>query len=185
MKNEGSVFVIAAGLALLVVFRQDKPWRALLWYAAGLIVPLAVTLYFKLILAPPSDVLSNGPSNSVAQALDVSRHAQILRSFWGQLLHFGGWSIIGLPVGGFIVLLVYLVLAREPKVEAGHPIALATLVLLAVQMLGYYAVYLITPYNLTWHLTTSVERVFLQVFPLAAFAILYFTRTPEAIFGGE
>ena len=112
MKNEGSVFVIASGLALAIVFLRQKPWRALLWYALGLALPLAAVLYFKLFLAPPSDVLSNGPTRSIAQALDPSRHLEILRYFGGQLLGFGGWRLIGLPFGVFVVLLVYLALAR-------------------------------------------------------------------------
>jgi 4-amino-4-deoxy-L-arabinose transferase-like glycosyltransferase len=185
MKNEGSVFVLAAGLALLVVSLREKPWRALLWYAAGIAIPMVVVLYFRLFMAPPSDVLSNSTGQSLAQALDLSRHVQILRAFGGELLHFGGWSLLELPVGVFIVLLVYLALAHEPKPEAGRQIAVVTILLIAVQMLGYYAVYVITPYDLTWHLRTSVERVFLQVFALAAFAVLYFTRTPESIFESQ
>ncbi len=185
MKNEGSVFVIAGGLALVIAFVRQKPWRSVSWYVLGLIVPMAIVLYFKLFLAPPSDVLSNGRAQSIAQALDLSRHLEILRYFGGQLLSFGGWSLLGLPIGMFIVLLVYLVLAREPQAKENRPMVVAAIVLLAVQMLGYYAVYMITPYDLTWHLTTSVERVFLQVFPLAAFAILNLTRTPESIFGSN
>ncbi len=185
MKNEGSVFVIAAGLALVIAFWRQKPWRALLWYGVGLIVPMAIVLYFKLFLAPPSDVLSNGPAHSFAQALDISRHLEILRYFSAQLLGFGGWSLLGLSVGVFVVLLVYLALARQPQPQENHPMVVATVVLLVVQMLGYYAVYVITPYDLTWHLTTSVERVFLQLFPLTAFAIFTLTRTPESVFGSD
>ncbi len=185
MKNEGSVFAIAGALALAIAFLRQKPWRLVFWYALGLFVPMAIVLYFKLFLAPPSDVLSNGRAQSIAQALDLSRHLEILRYFGGQLLSFGGWSLLGLSIGVFIVLLVYLVLAREPQASEKRPMVIATVVLLAVQMLGYYAVYVITPYDLTWHLTTSVERVFLQIFPLVAFAVLNLTRTPEAIFGSN
>lgn len=185
MKNEGSVFIIAAALALLIAFFRQKPLRALFWYGTGLLIPMAVVLYFKLFLAPPSDVLSNGPARSVAQVLELSRHIEILQYFWGQIVSFGGWNIIGLPVGVFIALLVYLVLAREPMAKENRPMLFSAIVLIGVQMLGYYAVYVITPYDLTWHLTYSVERVFLQVFPLVAFAILNLTKTPETIFANN
>lgn len=185
MKNEGSVFVIAAALALAIALWRQKPWKALGWYGLGAIIPMAVVLYFKLFLAPPSDVLSNGRAQSIAQAMDLSRHLEILRYFSGQLLRFGGWNIIGLPVGVFVVLLVYLALTRQPQPRENRPMIVAALIIIAVQMLGYYAVYVITPYDLTWHLTTSVERVFLQVFPLTAFAILNLTRTPESILGND
>ncbi len=185
MKNEGSVFVIAAALALVIAFFRERPWRALFWYAVGLIIPMAVVLYFKLFLAPPSDVLSNGPAHSIAQAFELSRHVEILQYFWGQIVSFGGWNIIGLPIGVFIALLVYLALTRGPVVKENRPMLVSALVLIGVQMLGYYAVYVITPYDLTWHLTYSVERVFLQVFPLVAFAILNLTKTPETIFASN
>jgi 4-amino-4-deoxy-L-arabinose transferase-like glycosyltransferase len=183
-KNEGSVFVIAAGLALGLAFLRRPAWKALGWYAAGLAAPLAIVLYFKLHLAPPSDVLSNGPARSLAQALDLARHLEIMRFFGRELLTFGGWRAQALPIGVFAVLLVYLLVARETQAQERRSLLRLAGVLLAVQMLGYYAVYLITPYELTWHLTYSVERVFLQVFPLTAFAILHATRTPEQIFEG-
>ncbi len=182
MKNEGSVFVLAAGLALLIAFLRDKPWRVLFWYALGLAVPMALVLYFKLFLAPPSDVLSNAPSRSLMQLMDPSRHLEILRYFGTQLLFFGDWLFFGLPVSVMLVLLVYLVLAHGPLSTERLPMLMTAVILLAVQMLGYYAVYVITPYDLTWHLTTSVSRVFLQVFPLIAFFVLISTQTPETIF---
>lgn len=182
MKNEGSVFVLGAGLALLIAFLREKPWRILLWYVLGLAIPMAVVFYFKLFLAPPSDVLSNAPSRSLMQIVDPSRHLEILRYFGTQLLIFGDWLFLGLPVSVILVLLVYLVLAREPLSKERTPMLVAALIMFAVQVLGYYAVYVITPYDLTWHLTTSVSRVFLQVFPLMAFFVLIATQTPEQIF---
>ncbi|HEX8992835.1 MAG TPA: hypothetical protein VF784_14240, partial [Anaerolineales bacterium] len=182
MKNEGSVFVLATGLALFIAFLHDKPWRVVFWYALGIAVPMAVVLYFKLFLAPPSDVLSNAPSRSLMQLVDPSRHLEILRFFGTQLLFFGDWLFAGVPVSVILVLLVYLMLAREPLSRERVPMLVTAVILLVVQMLGYYAVYVITPYDLTWHLTTSVSRVFLQVFPLIAFFVLISTRTPETIF---
>ena len=54
--------------------------------------------------------------------------------------------------------------------------------MLIVQALGYYAIYLITPYDLTWHLQYSIDRIFLQIFPLIAFLILSASRSPESVF---
>ena len=44
--------------------------------------------------------------------------------------------------------------------------------MLVVQALGYYAIYLITPYDLAWHLSYSAERIVLQIFPLLLFLVL-------------
>jgi hypothetical protein len=185
VKNEGSVFIIAGALAVVAAFLREQPWRRLASYAAGAAIPLAVVLYFKLFLAPPSDVLSNGPSRSIAQALDPARHLEILRFMGSELLRFGGWRIAAVPIGIIVVLLVYLLLARQPVAEQQKPMLLAAVVLVGIQMLGTYAVYLITPYDLTWHLTYSVERIILQIFPLLAFAILSATQPPESIFASN
>ena len=46
---------------------------------------------------------------------------------------------------------------------------------------AYYAVYLLTPHDLNWHLSTSIDRLTLQVWPGFLFALFYFVRTPEEV----
>jgi hypothetical protein len=181
-KNEGSLFVIVTGLALVIAFFREKPLQILLWYALGLALPLAIVLYFKLFLAPPSDVLSNGSTRSILQVLDISRHAQILQSFWGEFKGFGRWGIAGLSIGIIPVLLIYYLLFRSVVVKAYRTAYIAGITMLVVQALGYYAIYLITPYDLTWHLYYSAERITLQIFPLMLFLILSASLTPESVF---
>jgi hypothetical protein len=185
MKNEGSVFVIAAAVGLAIAFLREKPWRVMLWYTMGLIIPISIVMYFKFFLAPPSDVLSNGAARSIAQALDLARHAEILGAFWNELFTFGGWSIMAQPIGIIVVLLVYLLLTHSPSSSQYRPLFTAAIVMIVVQMLGYYAVYVITPYDLQWHLGFSIFRIFLQVFPVMTFVILSSARSPESIFGGD
>lgn len=181
-KNEGSVFVLATGLGLLAALLRKKTWRLLLWPALGLAFPLAIVLFFKLFLAPPSDVLSNGPGRSIQQVLDAARHAEILRYFWKETIRFGNWKVPGLSLGIIPVLLLYLVLSQTKIDKSLLNAYLAIVMILVLQVLGYYAAYLISPYDLTWHLSYSLQRIFLQVFPLLAFLILSIARTPEALF---
>jgi 4-amino-4-deoxy-L-arabinose transferase-like glycosyltransferase len=181
-KNEGSLYVIATGLALGVAFFREKPLRILSWYVLGLALPLAIVLYFKFFLAPPSDVLSSGPARSISQVLDISRHAQILQSFWSEIQQFGSWGIPGFSFGILPILLVYFLLFHSGIAREQHTAYIAGITMLVIQALGYYAVYLITPYDLTWHLFYSAERVILQIFPLTLFLVLSASRTPESIF---
>ena len=58
-------------------------------------------------------------------------------------------------------------------------------VILVVQLLGYYAAFLITPYDLTWHLSYSTERLVLQIFPLLLFLILCASLPVEAVLGAQ
>jgi hypothetical protein len=47
-----------------------------------------------------------------------------------------------------------------------------TLLLVPVLMLaGYFAVYVITPNDLSWHLATSLDRLFVQIWPLSVFVL--------------
>lgn len=181
-KNEGGLFVVAVGVALTIAFFRQKPFRVLFFYALGLTSPFAITLYFKLFLAPPSDVLSSGAAKSLQQILDLSRHAEIIKFFWNQFIRFGSWTGISLAIGVFPILLTYFLLFRSP-IQAQHRRAyIAGITILVVQALGDYAVYLITPYDLNWHLSYSGQRIVLQVFPLITFLILCASQAPETVF---
>lgn len=48
----------------------------------------------------------------------------------------------------------------------------ADITILAIQVLGYYAAYLISPYDLAWHLSYSSSRIVLQIFPLLLLLML-------------
>jgi hypothetical protein len=46
--------------------------------------------------------------------------------------------------------------------------------LLAVLLifLGYLVIYVITPYDLNWHLSTSLDRLILQIFPAVVYLVI-------------
>ena len=46
-------------------------------------------------------------------------------------------------------------------------------------MVGYLFVYILSPFDLTWHLDSSLNRLLLQVWPLAIFAYFAIVRAPE------
>jgi 4-amino-4-deoxy-L-arabinose transferase-like glycosyltransferase len=180
-KNEGTLFVITMALALVVAFLRERPLTILLWYVLGVAFPLVIVAYFKLFLAPPSDVLSNSPARSIQQIMDASRHLEILHFFWSVFLGFGGWTALSLPTGIIPVLLVYFLLFRSPPEEGHRNNYVAGITMLIMQMLGYYGIYLISPYPIKWHLNFSAERLVLQLFPVVSFLILCASRTPESI----
>ena len=112
----------------------------------------------------------------------ISRYTEILRYFWKELIGFGSWGIPWLAFGIIPILLVYYTLSHSHVIKEHRPAYVAGITMLVVQVLGYYAVYLITPYDLTWHLSYSIQRIALQIFPLLAFMILAASRAPESIF---
>jgi len=184
-KNEGSVFVLATALSLLLAFFRHQPRRALLGYLLGLAFPLAIVLSFKLFLAPAGDVLSNVPRHALQQALDLSRHVQILRAFGNTLLRFGDWQTGALPLGLIPTLGIYFLLLRAPLPHSHRHAYTAGAAMLLLQWLGDYGAYLVSPYDLSWHLGYSIGRLILQVFPALLFLLLSATRSPESVFGQE
>jgi hypothetical protein len=167
-KNEGSLFVLVILPALFIAFFRQNPWRVLGWYLLGLAFPLIIVLYFKEFLAPPSDVLGNGIARSIQQALDVSRHITILKSFGADILSFGGWGIGILPI-----LLAYALIFKLAPSSELRLAYLAIGLILILQTIGYYGIYLITPYDLQWHIDFSLGRLVFQLY--VPFLFLLFT----------
>ncbi len=167
-KNEGSLFVLVTLPALFIAFFRQNPWRVLGWYLLGLAFPLIIVLYFKEFLAPPSDVLSNGITRSIQQVLDLSRHITILKSFGADILSFGGWGIGILPI-----LLVYALIFKLASSSTLRPAYVAISLILILQAIGYYGIYLITPYDLQWHIDFSLGRLVFQLY--VPFLFLFFT----------
>jgi hypothetical protein len=68
---------------------------------------------------------------------------------------------------------------RQPRPEPAFRVSLATLCL---TLAGYFAIYLITPRDLYWHLRFSLNRLFLQLWPATIFLFfLYVGRQVERI----
>jgi len=180
-KNEGAVFVIAAAVAVLIALGPRPPRGAWLRFVGGLALPLAVVLYFKLFMAPSGDILSGATGGLVEKLTDLSRHAVILRYLWGELVGFGSWEIAGIVIGILPILAIYYVLLRDDTTAENERAVIAGLVMLGIQVLGYYAAYLISPYELEWHLSYSSTRIVLQLFPFLLFLTLSATREAEQV----
>lgn len=97
---------------------------------------------------------------------DVARHAQILRSLLGTA---SGWAAV-CGVGAVPVLLLALVLGWQPRRDIRAAAAFATAAL-AAMVASYYAAYLVTPYDLTWHIATSLDRIATHLWPTAVWAV--------------
>ena len=166
-KNEGELFIISTFAELIISFFKRYSWRSLGLYLAGLIIPFAFILYFKLFLAPPADLLTNGFSQSIHQILDWPRHSTILNAFKSGILGFGESELGIIPV-----LLIYAVIFNVAWNKRLQPAYMAIFLMLVFQMAGYYFIYLITPNSVDWQLTFSLNRLLLQIY--LAFLFLFF-----------
>jgi hypothetical protein len=165
VKNEG-LLVIVVSLVVLFFFciKQQKSLKSFLRFCAGLLFPTLVITYFKVALAPPSDLFVGSLSENFAKFIDPTRYGLILKASLNQILYFGNW-----PFSLVISLLIYgLVLGFHLPEDSRKAFWLA-LAIIVMQLLGYIGVYLITPHDLAWHLGTSFGRTVMQVFPSLLF----------------
>ncbi|HEY5984257.1 MAG TPA: glycosyltransferase family 39 protein [Anaerolineales bacterium] len=180
-KNEGTVLVVGAVASVLLAFVRRDSWTALLTFAAGLAVPLAVVIYFKLFLAPSGDILLGASGGLAAKLADVSRHTLIIQYLWNEFTAFGSWGIWGISIGILPILAVYYLVFRSSIAQNVRAAYLAGLAMLGIQVVGYYAAYLVSPYDLAWHLSYSSTRIVAQVFPLILFLTLAASREAEQV----
>ncbi|MEO6631263.1 MAG: hypothetical protein ABIN13_06055 [Mucilaginibacter sp.] len=157
VKNEGLVFYILFSLCFIAA--NYKQLAILKKYFAGVILPTLVMVSFKLLFAPANDLVSadNKHLSSISAVLtDVGRYTTILE-FWVTTL---------INYYLYILILIFVVFILSRKLFRMLPA-----VVIAALLLAYFVIYLITPHDLKWHLSTSVSRVFLHVYP----AIVYLT----------
>ena len=179
-KNEGVLFLGAIIFARQVISIRDArralPQGPKVAFArhSGLLLagsaPLfLLVIYFKHWIAPPGDLFSD-PSTMLHKALDLARYGAVIKWYVKDFSRFGHWLLIP----GSLLLVGLCFVAGKEDQGAARPGFRTSVLALALTLGGYFAVYLITPYDIYWHLRFSLDRLFLQLWPAAVF--LFFLR---------
>lgn len=189
-KNEGMLFLVALLAGRLVTAAVRDGWKAALgnaaWLLAGAAPVLLAVVYFKAALAPPNDLFSGQSAQQIFQRLaDPGRYAEILRAFFQTAATFTQ-GVVNIRAGvnfnpavvGIILLAVYLALSGLIDRGRERSAALSTLAAPLIMLAGFFGVYLVTPHDLRWHLFTSLNRLFMQIWPVLIFACFLLARTP-------
>lgn len=164
-KNEGIVWALfVAGLYGLLVLARRRAVSELLLLLLGIGVVGFATLWFKLGYAPAQDLLAAQAGSAASNRLaDPSRWVQVAEYFARELCWFGG-KYPGVPGLAVLVLVVALLRGRNAPTVPWTGIALLH------AMVGvYFAAFLLTPYDVEWHLKTAAARLLLHVWPAALF----------------
>lgn len=151
-KNEGALFVVAVVGVRLLSARRDVPALLL-----GLLLPLALLAHFKLTLAPPNDLVAEASRPALfARLSDLWRYLEIAGWFVQYLLLLGP--------GAIVVLFAYGLLVGWRQDSSAVRVGLV----LAVMLAGYFVVYLNSPWeSVAQHIATSLDRLLLQLLPMA------------------
>ena len=176
-KNEGLLFLGAIVLARVVILARHEGWifcgRQTLPMLLAALPVLLVIAYFKVRVAPAGDLFSS-PASLWHKLLDPARYWATFQWYAKELLRFGHWWLIP---GTVLLAGYYFIVGKEVgSYEDGIRISVLAL---GLTLAGYFAVYLITPYDIHWHLRSSLNRLFLQVWPSAIFLFFLVVRTPE------
>lgn len=174
-KSEGLPLVLLAlGLSAIAALgrRSAAPsrdfWRGLL---VGALPGVGAGILFRWLWAPPSEI-ANFVAGISTRFPDPERWRTVFARF-GDLA--AGRGEHGLWVMFFPLLALMLVLgARGLRRRPG--LILAT-VFLGAAVLMVATIYVLTPYNLAWHLRTSLDRLALQLLPLGLVVFLAFGAT--------
>ena len=172
-KNEGWAFLTATILTKLVidfVFRKPLSISSRWWgyFLIGLAPLLITTIHFKIVYTPPGDLIGNlNISALINDLLSADRYLTIFRFTKEQFLEYGQLTIPMIPL-----LVVYGIISGI-SFPRDQKLAISALTLRLAMLIGiYFLIYLITPKDLVWHLSTSIERLVSQVFP--SFIFLFF-----------
>ncbi len=165
-KNEGLLFIVGIVIARSISVLVYKGWRE--WtkeaaaFAAGLLPPLVMIVYFKLRLVPPTDYLAAQTGNEILSKLfDAGRYWIILKTYIREF--------VILANGGAVLLAVYLALAGLfPNGDRKQTIATAG-IMLSLMLTGYFFIFVITHNQLEWHLD-SFSRLLIPLWPTVVFA---------------
>ena len=154
-------------------------------FSAGLTPVLIIIAYFKFQLASPNIVylkdqlasretlILNQDFNTLLNSLtDVSKYIMIGKTFLIKFYELEKWMLIVFPV--FI-----LFMGRSDK-KQNNPGIYTSLLILAIMVCGYFAVFLVYPLdNLEWLLETAAKRLLLQILPSLIFVFFLITAAPE------
>ena len=74
---------------------------------------------------------------------------------------------------------VYLLISGLDRSGKEKKHILSHVILLLLMLCGYLFAYVITPYDLRWHIGSSLRRLFIQLWPAGVFLFFYCVRGPE------
>jgi len=165
-KNEGLVVALVFPLTYLGLHARREGLAAAFQRGVDMVVGLGpvlvVVVLFKILVAPVNDLMDGIRRPGVLNYWqDHVRVGFVARYMATRALAWGGWWS---AVGPSIAVLGVAALRRPPR-ESGDIAVTASGALLLFQLGTFFAVYVMTPHSVAWHLETSWSRLIAQMWP--------------------
>ena len=178
-KNEGLLFALALAIAFIVATTFTHGSRTmghgLKYLLLGMAPMICLVVFFKLAWSGPSDLFADqNIDQMLTHLIQPDRHRLVWKSMFDSLDR-----ILHVPLMLLAVLYTLLVGIHRTRTALLAPAvaAIATLIM----VVGYAGIYLITPHDLQWHLSTSNERLLLQLWPGVVLMIFLLPKPPESL----
>lgn len=176
-KNEGLVFFAAVILVRFIgrLGKQDGSdlAREFFCFLLGALPVMGTLVYFKLNFAPRNDLVNiYNLKHSVVHLLNPERYLIVISEILKKVYFFNDKIVI--------LLIVYWLLSGADRSGKGRKRIGSHVLLLLLMLCGYTFAYVITTYDLRWHIDSSLRRLFIQLWPAWVLLFFYGVRGPEA-----
>ena len=175
-KNEGALLVVASALFVTwMVIRGGRP-RRMTWWVVGAAPVLLTLVWFKLFVAPvPPPYLSEAPTFATfaERLFGPERRAMVDALIWQRVSAWGG------PLATGVVPLGLLAVALTAVTRTGRS-ARVMLTAVGIMLVGYYGIYLLTQLDVEWLVSTTFDRLMVQIWPVLVLAAFLTDDEPDA-----
>jgi hypothetical protein len=154
-KNEALLLLFMIIVFYGVNLLQKNVFR---YFIIGLIVPMCALFIFKIFYATPGDLFVSNWHETIHKLTDIKRYETIWSYFIKEInIHYNSLKKVFLAY-----LIICFLLRKLPSVGVLFIISCIT---------SYFMVYSITPHNLDWHVSTSIDRLVLHLAPALVYVL--------------
>jgi 4-amino-4-deoxy-L-arabinose transferase-like glycosyltransferase len=175
-KNEGLVFFALVILVRFVAQIGKQDWSSLVkefyCFLLGTLPIMGTLIYFKLNFAPRNDLVNiYNLKQSIVHLLNPERYLIVISEILKKVYFFNDKIVI--------LMALYLLFSGFDRSGKVKKHILSHVLLLLLMVCGYTFAYVITTYDLRWHIDSSLRRLFIQLWPAWVFLFFYSVRGPE------
>lgn len=164
-KNEGLlvICVLLLGQCAIRLPRvgAKRTWREIVSFGFGALPGIVCLIILRARFSLSNEIVSMAELGEwMRRLLSPHRYVLIGDRFLAGLVNFGAWRVS--PVAA----LTLFGLTRGIDARRTGD-ALKGLIVVGAMIFGYAFIFLITPYELVWHLSTSLDRLFMHLWPVS------------------
>ena len=168
-KNEGLLFIVFLFISqfTLLFFKNYRDLLIELKYLfLGMLPILILIAYYKIKIAPPNDIMDAQGGQTFVKLADYSRYAIVGKWFFDQFSAFGKWALN--PWWLFL----FGILFKGVSLKENRDSLISNFTLFLLMLIGFFFIFIISHLDLTYYLSTSLHRLYFQLFP--SFIFIYF-----------